>query len=103
MIVIRFKVKCKPEKLEALRTAFSAVVTPSQAVEGVVHFDIAQDITNPNSFIATEVFADQAARARQESQPEVQRVMALLPEAVTGPPEMAAYDVSLPHMQGPAE
>ncbi|WP_083857443.1 MULTISPECIES: putative quinol monooxygenase [Caldilinea] len=48
-----------------LRTAFEAVVAPSRTVEGVLHFDIAQDITDPNSFIATEVFVDKVALARQ--------------------------------------
>ena len=75
MVVVRFKVKCKAEKAEELRAAFEAVVAPSRTVEGVLHFDIARDITDPNSFIATEVFADRAALARQESLPEVQNTI----------------------------
>ena len=94
MIVIRFKVRCRPEKAEDLRTAFEAVVAPSRMVEGVLNFDIARDITDPNSFIATEVFADRPALDRQESLPEVQRVIALLPDVLAAEPEATVYEVS---------
>jgi quinol monooxygenase YgiN len=94
MIVVRFKVTCKPEKAEQARTAFEAVVRPSRTVEGVVSFDIARDITDPNSFIATEVFVDRAALARQESLPEVKKVIAQLPEFIAAQPEATVYNVS---------
>lgn len=94
MIVVRFKVKCKPEKTETLHAAFEAVVAPSRVVEGVLSFDIARDITDPDSFIATEVFADRAALACQESLPEVKKVLALLPESLAAQPEATVYNVS---------
>lgn len=94
MIVIRFKVRCKAEKVEELRAAFEAVVAPSRTVEGVLNFDIARDITDPNSFIATEVFADRAALERQETLPEVQNVIALLPGVLAAEPEATVYNVS---------
>ncbi len=94
MIVIRFKVTCKPEKAEELRTALESVVGPSRKVQGAVHFDIARDITDPNSFIATEVFTDRAALERQETLAEVQSVIALLPSVVAVDPEATIYNVS---------
>jgi len=94
MIVVRFSVKCKEEKAEELRSAFQAVVAPSRAVQGVLNFNIAQDLTDPNSFVATEVFADRAALARQESLPEVQNVIALLPDVLAAEPEATIYNVS---------
>jgi len=94
MIVVRFKVKCKTEKTGELRAAFEAVVAPSRVVDGVLHFDIAQDITDPTSFVATEVFADHAALERQELLPEVQNVLALLPECLSADPEATVFDVS---------
>ena len=48
MIIVRFNVTCKAEKTEELRAAFQTVVAPSRAVEGVLNFDIAQDITRSN-------------------------------------------------------
>jgi quinol monooxygenase YgiN len=94
MIVVRFKVTCKPEKSEQLRAAFEAVVGPSRTVEGVLNFDIAQDLTDPNAFIATEVFEDRAALERQEALPEVNRVLQLLPDALAAEPEATIYNIS---------
>ena len=41
MIVVRFKARCRPEKVEEALAAFRAVVAPSREVEGVISFDIA--------------------------------------------------------------
>src|SRR5436853_3238104 len=94
MIVIRFKVQCRPDRVEDAVEAFMAVVGPSRGVEGVISFDIARDVVDPNSIVAVEVFEDEAARERQESLPEVGRVMSLLPEIVAAPPEATVFEVS---------
>jgi quinol monooxygenase YgiN len=89
MIVVCFKVKCKAEKADELRTAFQSVVAASRRVKGVLHFDIARDIADPSSFIAAEVFSERAALERQEALSEVQKVIALLPNVLAGDPEAA--------------
>jgi quinol monooxygenase YgiN len=94
MIVVRFKVTCQPEKSEQLRSAFEAVIGPSRAMEGVINFDIAQDLTDANTFIATEVFIDHAALKRQESLSEVNSVMQLLPNVLAAEPEATIYNVA---------
>jgi quinol monooxygenase YgiN len=94
MIVIRFKVQVQPEKVEELRAAFEAVIAPSRAVSGVVSFDIARDLADPNCFVATEVFEDQAARDRQEALPAVGKVMTLLPDSLAAPPEATMFHVA---------
>jgi quinol monooxygenase YgiN len=94
MIVIRFKVQCQPDRIEEALRAFAAVVPPSRALDGVISFDIARDLTDPNSIIAVEVFEDEAARERQESLAEVGTVMSLLPEIVAGPPEATVFEVA---------
>ncbi len=71
MLVLRFKVQCQPEKTEDVIAAMSEVIAPARATDGVISFDIARDLTDPNSLIATEVFEDEAARERQESLPQV--------------------------------
>ncbi len=93
MIVIRFKVQCQPDRTEEALDAFAAVVAPSREVEGVISFDIGRDLVDPNSIIAVEVFEDEAARERQESLPEVGRVMSLLPEIVAAPPGATVFQV----------
>src|SRR5438105_10427804 len=96
MLVIRFKVRCQSDKSNQVKAAFRDVIVPSRAVAGVVSFDIANDLADPDAFIATEVFEDQEARDRQESLPEVGKVMALLPQSLAGPPEATIFHVSSP-------
>ena len=94
MIAIRFKVQCQPDRIDEALSAFAAVVRPSRELEGVISFDIARDVVDPASIVAVEVFEDAAARERQESLPEVGRVMSLLPEILAAPPEATVFEVS---------
>ncbi|MEX1006811.1 MAG: putative quinol monooxygenase [Acidimicrobiia bacterium] len=94
MIVVRFKIKCQPAKSEQVKTALDQVIAPSRTVEGVISFDIARDLADPDSFIATEVFEDRDALDRQESLPEVGNVMSILPDSLAVPPEATLFHVS---------
>jgi quinol monooxygenase YgiN len=94
MIVVRFMVQCRPEKTEQVKAAFEHVIAPSRAVEGVISFDIARDLADPDSFIATELFEDRAALERQESLPEVAKTLAVLEESLAAEPEATIFHVS---------
>jgi len=94
MIVVRFKVQCQPEKTDQLIAAFEDVIAPSRLLAGVISFDIARDLADPNSFIAVEVFEDRAALDRQESLPEVARTLAVLGESLVAAPEATIFHVS---------
>ena len=94
MLICVFKARCKPDKAEDVRAVFEDVVAPSRAVAGVISFDIARDVADPNTFVATEVYEDRAALDRQESLPEVAKVMGVLGEALAAPPEVTLFHVS---------
>jgi quinol monooxygenase YgiN len=94
IIVVRIKVTSRPEKTDEVVAALAEVVAPSREVAGVISFDVGRDVTDPNTFVATEVFEDAAARERQESIPQVGKVMTLLPESLAAPPEATVYHVS---------
>jgi quinol monooxygenase YgiN len=94
MLVLRLRIQCQPGRSDEIAAALAAVVEPAREVEGVHHFDVARDLLDPNTFIATEVFEDSAARERQESLDEVARVMSLLPDSLAAPPEATVYQVS---------
>jgi quinol monooxygenase YgiN len=81
MVILRFKVHSKTDKRDA--------------TEGVVEFDIARVLGDPECFIATAVYEDGAALERQEALPEVHRVMAMLPESLLSPPERTIFDAAL--------
>lgn len=94
MIVVRFKVRCRPDRTEQVRTAFERVIAPSRAVAGVLSFDIAHDLTDPDSFVAVEVFENEAALERQESLPEVAETLAILEQSLAAEPEATIFHVS---------
>lgn len=94
MYAIRFKIQCRPDKANEVKAALAKVVAPSRVLDGVLGFDIGQDVTDPSRFIATEVFVDEDAQTRQESQAEVAAVMALFPSVLAAPPEVTVFHVS---------
>ena len=94
MIVVRFKVRFRPEKTEQAMAAFREVIAASRPVDGVVSFDIGRDLSDPDSFIAVEVFTDRAALDRQESLPVVKKTIDLLEELVASAPEATVFEIS---------
>ena len=94
MLVVRFKVQCQPGKSEALIAAFREIVASSRGLDGVVSFDIGRDVTDPDSFVATEVFTDRAALDRQEALPAVRNALGVLEESVAAEPEATIFHVS---------
>ena len=95
MVVMRFKVKVDPDRAEEVAAALEAVIEPSRALDGVIRLDIARDLSDPCSFIATEVYEDEAALARQEALPEVEAALALI-RACTVEREATLYHVVEP-------
>jgi quinol monooxygenase YgiN len=95
MVILRFKIRSKPNKSDELVSALAEIVTPARATKGVINFDIARDLLDRDSFIATAIYDDGAALERQESLAEVDRVMAMLPESLVAPPERTIFDASL--------
>lgn len=95
MLVIRFKVQCQPERTEEVAAAMAAVAESSHDLPGVVHFDVARDLTNQDALLATEVFEDRRAMERQEALPDVAKVVELLQGgALSAAPEWTIYEVA---------
>lgn len=95
MIIVRFKVHCRSERTQEVMDAMAAVVAPSRTLPGVIHFDVARDVTDPDVLIATEVFEDRAAMERQEALPEVAGVIDLIGAgALIGAPDWTIYEVA---------
>ena len=87
--------RAKPEKCDEVMAALAAIIPGARATEGVIKLDIARDLLDPDSFVATGVYEDGAALERQESRPEVHKVMAMLPETLAAPLERTIFDASL--------
>ena len=95
MLILRQKMRAKPDKSDELMAALAEIITPARATEGVISLDIARVLLEPDSFIATAVYEDGAALERQESHPEVHKVMAMLPQSLAAPVERTIFDASI--------
>jgi quinol monooxygenase YgiN len=95
MVILRQKMHARSDKNDDVTAALGDIITPARAVEGVIHFDIARDLLDPDWFIATAVYEDGAALERQESAPEVHRAMAMFAESLAAPPERTIFDASV--------
>ena len=95
MVILRQKMVAKPDKSDELMAALAEIIAPARATEGVISLDIARVLLEPDSFIATAVYEDGAALERQESRPEVHKVMAILPESLAAPLERTIFDASV--------
>ncbi len=95
MIVVRFKVRCQSDQTSAMAAAMSDLVNAARTLPGVIHFDIARDLTDDDALIATEVFEDRAAMGREEQLPEVAKIVGLMQAgALAGPPEWTIFEVA---------
>jgi quinol monooxygenase YgiN len=95
MVILRQQMRSKPDRTDDVLAALSAIVPVARATPGVISLDIARDLLDPESFVATGVYEDGAALERQESAPEVHRAMAMFPEALAAPPERTIFDASV--------
>src|SRR5437016_14150949 len=95
MVILRQQMRSKPERTDDVWAALAAIIPGARATPGVIHLDIARDLLDPDSFIATAVYEDGAALERQESAPEVHRAMALFAESLEALPERTIYDASV--------
>jgi quinol monooxygenase YgiN len=95
MIILRFKVRSKPEKSDELLAVLAEIIPAARATQGIIDFDIARTLDDPDSFIATAVYDDGAALERQESAPEVHRAMAIFPHSLVARPERTIFDASI--------
>jgi quinol monooxygenase YgiN len=95
MLILRQKMRAKPNKRDELMSALAEIIEPARATKGVISLDIARVLNETAAFIATVVYEDAAALERQESRPEVHKVMAILPESLAAPLERTIFDASV--------
>jgi quinol monooxygenase YgiN len=94
MIILRQHMRSKSERTDEVWAALAAIIPGARATQGVISLDIASDLLDPDSFVATGIYEDGAALERQESALEVRRAMAMFAEALAAPPDRTIYDAS---------
>jgi len=94
MIILRQQMRSKSERTDDVLAALAAIIPGARATEGVISLDIARDLLDSDSFVATGIYEDGDALQRQESASEVHRAMAMFSEALAAPPDRTIYDAS---------
>ena len=94
MVILRQQMRSKPERTDDVSAALAAIVPGARATQGVISLDIARDLLEPDSFVATGVYEDRAAIERQESAPEVHRAMVMFSGALAAPADRKIYEAS---------
>ena len=75
--------------------AIAAVEAPSREIPGVVHFDAARSLTDPDTFVVIDVFEDRHALERQNAQGEVAKMLTPIEAgALTGAFEWTVWETS---------
>src|SRR5712675_36183 len=94
MIILRQRMRSKSERTDDVLAALAAIIPGARSTQGVISLDIARDLLDPDSFVATGVYEDRAAIERQESAPEVHIAMAMFAGALAAPPDRKIYQAS---------
>jgi quinol monooxygenase YgiN len=94
MLIVRFAFRCHPGRADDAVAALIPVVAASRALPGVISIDIARDITDPDAFIATELYDDRAALDRQEALPETVAALAALKNGIVAESDALIHHVT---------
>ena len=95
MLIVRFKMRCRPERTAEMVALMTAVAHAGRQLPGVIHFDIARELIDENAIVCTEIYEDREAMDREEALPEVPPVLQLIDAgALVEPPEWTIYEVA---------
>ena len=93
MLVMRGKVVVKPEAREAFVEAVQKLVAVSREGEGVLHYDVGESITEPNTFVSLEVYQDEEAARRNEQTSAWAEAVPVIQRSLAEAPSGEAYTV----------
>jgi len=98
MVILRFKIHSRPEKSDELMAALAEIITPARAIDGVINFDIARVLRDPDWFIATAVYEDGRRSGATGVPFRGAQGHGDVAESLVAPPERTIYAASLDPM-----
>ncbi|MGM0718276.1 MAG: putative quinol monooxygenase [Halobacteriota archaeon] len=93
MIVIHAEFPIDPDRHDEAVDLMREVAEQSRAEDGVIEYDIATDIDDPNLFRFTEQYDDTAAFTAHTGTDHVGELEAALPDLLAGEPNVTRFDV----------
>lgn len=94
MIVVHAEFPIDPDQRDEAVTLMREVAEQSRAEDGVIAYDIATDIDDPNLFRFTEQYEDEAAFGAHTETDHFGELEAALPDLLAGEPEVTRFDVN---------
>jgi quinol monooxygenase YgiN len=93
MLVVHAEFPIDPEKREEALELIRELAEHSRAEDGVIDYQVATDIDNPNLFRFTEQYEDEAAFGAHAESDHFGTFESALPELLAGEPSATRYDV----------
>ncbi|RAW47022.1 antibiotic biosynthesis monooxygenase [Halorubrum sp. 48-1-W] len=93
MIVIHAEFPIDPDRHDEAVDLMREVAEQSRAEDGVIEYDIATDIDDPNLFRFTEQYDDTATFTAHTETDHVGELEAALPDLLAGEPNVTRFDV----------
>lgn len=93
MIVVHAEFPIDPDQRDEALDLMREVAEQSRAEDGVIAYEVATDIDNPNLFRFTEQYEDEAAFEAHGKSDHVGDLGAALPDLLAGKPEVTRFDV----------
>ena len=94
MIVIRATLPLDPDRMDEVRDIVSDLAEASRAEDGVVDYQVAEDLETPGVLRIFEHYEDEDALAAHSEPDHLAAFQAELPDLLVGQPELMQYDVT---------
>lgn len=94
MIVIRATLPIDPDRMDEAADLARDLAAASRDEDGVVDYQVAEDLESAGDLRIFEVYEDEAAFAAHGETDHLAEFQAALPDLLAGAPELMRYDVS---------
>lgn len=94
MIVVHATFPVKPDERDRVLEHIKELEQHTREEEGVIEYDAATDVEDPNLVRFTERYEDEAALGAHTQTDHFTEFAAMLPEVLDGEPEIMQYTVS---------
>jgi len=94
MIVMRATVPMDPDRMDEAVDLASDLAEASRDEDGVIDYQVAEDVESRGTLRFFECYEDEAAFAAHSESDHFAEFSAALPDLLAGEPELIRYDVS---------
>lgn len=94
MIVIRATLPLDPDRMDEAADLGGDLAEASRAEDGVVDYQVAEDLESPGVLRIFEVYEDADAFAAHGDTDHLAAFQAAIPDLLVGEPELTRYEVS---------